>query len=485
MIEYFLENPHISGMAISVVSIVSASIYAELEKRKAQEQIRQGKDNLRRLAAEIEQTLSSDYVRLEQTLSSDYVRREQTLASDCERLKQSLSSYYERCEQTLTSDYERHKQSLTSDYERRKQSLSSHYERREQTLNSNVSNLLGISYDELDALSRDFNFSRRSAPYLKRARGYVRRLEDLNKKRMSQLEQKPVTTTAASRITRDQLQVPLSIQERLLREIEICKQKAIDLQISPPIGTEPVECEIIRVIDGDTFLISANNNTFRLRVAGFDTPEVCHPTKGFGHWGIQASAAAESYVASGQSFKVFLDKKSFEQYGLFNDRYGRIVGHITINDVLLGQMMLSAGHAELVDFFPIDEEILSQYRLAEFAAKQENMGMWKDINEFNLMKEVNRAREKKYKFQEIVETNFQIDFTKEIIKQIFVDLVGNTVVRSKNGVGKIHNHGCRYLKTIKETEEIHVDETWVEENANNLLPCKVCNGDDIILELTG
>jgi len=433
MIEYFFENPYMSSIAISVVSIISASIVVKLEKRNAQKQIFQERDKL----------------------STEYAKRNET-----------LSAYYAR-----------HRKSI-------EQSLSSEYEKLINELDSNINNLLGVSYGELSDLSKDPEFSRLSCRYLSRAKGYITRLEKLNKKRIAQFEQKPVTTTAASLIKKDRLQTPFSIQERLHREIEICKQKAIDLQISPPIGVEPVECEIIRVIDGDTFLVSVDSNTFRLRVAGFDTPEVCHPTKGFGHWGIQASAAAESFIASGKSFKVFLDKKSFKQYGLFNDRYGRIVGHIVIDDVLLGQMMLSEGHAELVDFFPIEDDILNQYRLAEFAAKQENLGMWRDINEFKLMKKVNAAREKKYNFQEIVETNFQIDFTKEIIKKIFVDMIGNTVVRSKNGSGKVHNHGCRYLKTIKEAEEIDIDEAWIEENANNLLPCKVCNGDDIISELT-
>lgn len=345
--------------------------------------------------------------------------------------------------------------------------------------------LTGISYEHFSRLMNSRDLLEAIAPYGRRVNAYIKRLEATNQKRMAQFRSKPITTAASERITEEHFGKPLSKLESLRREIELCKKKAEEVGIVAPVGTEPTPCEVVRVVDGDTFLVRVEDKSFRLRIMGFDTPEVCHPTKGFGHWGIQASAAAEKIISEGERFEVFLDKKSINEYNLYNDRYGRIIGHIKVDGELFGHKMLAAGNAEIVDFFPIEDAIITDYRRAEFSAKQENIGMWKEINEYRLMKKVKSAREAKYAFHDIVQTKRTSDYTKEMIRQIFIDLVGSSVTRSKRGGGKIHKHDCRYVRVIKDTENVELDEQWIEENADSLKPCRVCSGDDLIMEILG
>jgi endonuclease YncB( thermonuclease family) len=351
------------------------------------------------------------------------------------------------------------------------------------TMNNEFYNLTGVSYTDFKGIVTSSSFNDAAYPFRVKARKYVSRLEELNKERMLHLKSKPIVTAASDMMNGELFSKSLSREQALMQEIQICKNKAEESGIMPPVGTSPTPCEIVRIVDGDTFLIKVGDNSFKLRIMGLDTPEVCHPTKGFGHWGIQASAAAEKFISESSTFHVFLDSKSMEQHNLYNDRYGRIIGHLMIDGVLFGHRMISEGHAEVVDFFPIQEDILNMYRRDEFVAKQDNVGMWKEINEYNLHKKVESAREKKYTFQEIVETKRNLDITKEVVRQIFSDLIGTSVIQSSRGGGKIHNASCHHASSMIQPKTLIIDEEWVEKNADKLQPCKICNGDDLVLEL--
>jgi len=411
---------------------------------------------------------------------SMYVKKES--ANHLAKQKRNLERYSDDA-------LSRHKQELETEYQRKNSYLVRHKHKLEvetgavrDKIHKNFKDLTGISYADFEKIMASRELNAAITPYIRRANGYIKRLEAINQRRMQQFRSKPVTTAASEYITEKHLGKPISKLESLRREIELCRKKAVDAGIEPPVGTEPTLCEIVRVIDGDTFLIKVENKSFRLRVMGFDTPEVCHPTKGFGHWGIQASSAAQKIVSEGARFEVFLDKKSLNEHNLYNDRYGRIIGHIKVDGEMFGHKMLETGNAEIVDFFPIEDEIIADYRKAEFSAKQENIGMWKEINEYKLMKKVESARKAKFTFHDVIETKMNSDYTKEVIRQIFIDLAGTSVVQSKRGNGKIHKHDCRYVGVIKDSETIVLDEQWIERNAHKLKPCKVCNGDDIVLE---
>lgn len=380
------------------------------------------------------------------------------------------------------NDLAKQKRSLEIDFQRKKDNLEAKTASIRGEIQKNFNDLTGISYDDFEKIMASREINKAITPYVRRANGYIKRLEAINQKRMQQFLSKPVTTAASEYITEQHLGKPISKLESLRCEIELCRKKAIDNGIEPPVGTDPTPCEVVRVIDGDTFLVKVGEKSFRLRIMGFDTPEVCHPTKGFGHWGIQASDAAQKIISNGKRFEVFMDKKSLNEHNLYNDRYGRIIGHIKVDGEMFGHKMLATGNAEIVDFFPIEDEIIADYRKAEFCAKQEDIGMWKEINQYKLMKKVESARKAKYTFHDIVRTKMSSDYTKEVIRQIFIDLVGTSVVQSKRGNGKIHKHDCRYVNVIKETETLELDEEWIEQNAHKLKPCTVCSGDDIVLE---
>ena len=124
---------------------------------------------------------------------------------------------------------------------------------------------------------------------------------------------------------------------------------------------------VVGVTDGDTVtVLDAGNTTYKIRLAGIDAPEKQQP---FG----QASKQALSERVYGKEVAVEWQKR---------DRYGRIVGKVTVNhtDACLAQVTAGlAWHYKKYEKEQAPED-RTAYAAAEGQARAAHRGLWADTD---------------------------------------------------------------------------------------------------------
>ena len=315
-----------------------------------------------------------------------------------------------------------------------------------------------------------------------RAKKYIDRLNNLNAERREAFNARPKLTTISS-LVEEKTQFSQTREEFWLREQALCESVAQSKRLSIPFSTTATPCQIIRVIDGDTVDVMVNDALLRIRLMGYDTPEVCNPSKpGYEHWGIQSSEAVQRIVEKGSKFTIRLDKVGKEK-SWNSDRYGRILAHIEVDGVLLGLKVIKYGDGEVVDGFPIEEDILQLYKKAEHEAKINDLGMWSDINRYKLEKKQSHKK-RKWNLQTLIENRNDRNMTQQLLKDVLRDMLGSILLKSRDSV-VLHKEGCHHVNRIKFVRSIEFTEDWLEANANSIRPCKICGGDDLIREIIG
>ena len=139
----------------------------------------------------------------------------------------------------------------------------------------------------------------------------------------------------------------------------------IVLCIATVIQAADLRGRVVGISDGDTLtILDSDRRQHKVRLAGIDAPE---KSQAFG----QASKVSLSEQAFGRDVVVVWDKQ---------DRYGRIIGKILVNqeDICLQQIRRGmAWHYKQYqkDQAPIDR---SKYSEAEAIARASQVGLWQD-----------------------------------------------------------------------------------------------------------
>ncbi len=135
-----------------------------------------------------------------------------------------------------------------------------------------------------------------------------------------------------------------------------------------PIMAETFYGKVVRVSDGDTIKVLTDasctgtyqctdgKKEHRIRLTEIDTPESKQP------WGKKAKQALLSIVG-GKVVRV-------EQTDV--DRYGRIVGHIYVDDLWVNGQLVKTGNAWVYRRYAKSTELFSY----EQEAKQNGVGLW-------------------------------------------------------------------------------------------------------------
>ena len=128
------------------------------------------------------------------------------------------------------------------------------------------------------------------------------------------------------------------------------------------------EVFVSRVIDGDTIQL---NSQERIRLLGINTPEKNMPYHD----------EAMNFLAKAiEGKKIMLE--SF--YGKDKDKYGRTLGYVILNDVLVNEQVLNSGFANL---YVYDEDLhYQELKTAEETARQNEIGLWKKSPETSCLK---------------------------------------------------------------------------------------------------
>jgi endonuclease YncB( thermonuclease family) len=358
--------------------------------------------------------------------------------------------------------------------------------RREETLSKSIFSVekeFNLSFSELgDLINSTNSVDSQNNIYYSRARKYIDRLKKLNNERREAFAARPLLTVASATID-EKKQFSQTREEFLIREQALCKSVAESKCLVIPFSTQWTPCQVIRVIDGDTVDVQVNEQRVRIRLVGYNTPEVCSPSKpGYEHWGIQASEAAQKIISEGTVFSIRLDSVGFQK-SWNSDRYGRVLAHIAVDGVLLGLKMLQKGDADLVDAFPIEDDVLQLYKNAEYDAKINDFGMWADINRYKLTrKPIHQQR--KWNLPALIENRNERTMTQELLRDVLKDMLGSVIFKSKRSV-VLHKDGCHHVNRISDVSKIELSEEWLESNSNDIRPCKLCGGDELVREMMG
>jgi micrococcal nuclease len=131
---------------------------------------------------------------------------------------------------------------------------------------------------------------------------------------------------------------------------------------------------VIKVFDGDTFLVRVKGREEHVRLREIDAPEVrTHKQVGQEPWGKKAREFAISRV---RDKTVRLEVEDRDEW----DQYRRLLAYVFVGDGLVNQEMVQSGNAF---FYPgrFRGEYASQLENAEGVARERGLGVWNPKNE--------------------------------------------------------------------------------------------------------
>lgn len=117
---------------------------------------------------------------------------------------------------------------------------------------------------------------------------------------------------------------------------------------------------VVKIADGDTLTILVGEKQEKIRLSDIDTPERKQP------YGTRAKQALAE-LTFGKLIIVLTTKR---------DRYGRLIGHITVDGLDVNAELVRLGFAWVYRRYSNDPELL---RL-EAVARTERLGLWADSN---------------------------------------------------------------------------------------------------------
>ncbi len=117
------------------------------------------------------------------------------------------------------------------------------------------------------------------------------------------------------------------------------------------------EGRVIKVVDGDTLKILQQNKEVTIRLAEIDAPEYNQP-----FWK-QSKQALERYVADKQVTVEEFDR----------DQYGRIVGHVYLDDLWVNGQLVQQGYSYVYERYAVSKKLFEY----QSDAMKNQRGIWK------------------------------------------------------------------------------------------------------------
>jgi len=139
---------------------------------------------------------------------------------------------------------------------------------------------------------------------------------------------------------------------------------------------------VVYVADGDTFDIdqtSGGKSQTRIRLWGVDTPEIAHGSSPTMHFGPEAKSFAERTLAGQMvQVRVLPDR--------LHDRFGRLLAfvHVGRDGPMFNEMLLQEGYGYADTRF--DHPQKDRFIELERAARNERLGLWKDLTPLQMPK---------------------------------------------------------------------------------------------------
>ena len=128
------------------------------------------------------------------------------------------------------------------------------------------------------------------------------------------------------------------------------------------IPADAQEAEVVRVVDGDTIVVSQDGSEYRVRYILIDTPEQGEP--------LYNEATKLNQLLIGRQ-TIYLLKDVSE-----TDRYDRLLRYVYTQDGLLVNAEIVRQGMARVAVFPPDTKLEKEIRAAEAEARERKIGVW-------------------------------------------------------------------------------------------------------------
>ena len=144
------------------------------------------------------------------------------------------------------------------------------------------------------------------------------------------------------------------------------------------IGSDIVSGTVKRVIDGDTLVITINNQDRRVRLLGVDTPETVHPKKGVQPYGKEASNFTKQSL-TGKRVWLEYDSSPLDRYErhlayLWLERPDKINESSIRRDMFNARLLLD-GYARVMIIKP-NKRYEDLFKKFQSEAQNSRRGLW-------------------------------------------------------------------------------------------------------------
>ncbi len=128
---------------------------------------------------------------------------------------------------------------------------------------------------------------------------------------------------------------------------------------------------VVRVIDGDTIVVSIAGTDDTVRLLGMDTPETVDSRKPVQCFGPEASAETKSLL-DGQSVRLVADQTQANR-----DKYGRLLRYVYLPDgTFVDLILVQLGFAREYTYENKPYEFQQEFLRAQSTAQETGRGLW-------------------------------------------------------------------------------------------------------------
>lgn len=138
-------------------------------------------------------------------------------------------------------------------------------------------------------------------------------------------------------------------------------------------STPPVDMfTVVRIVDGDTIVVSTKGVQEKIRLIGVDTPETVDPRKPVQCFGKEASDFTKGLLL-GVQVKLESDDSQSDR-----DKYGRLLRYVFLSDgTLVNQKIISEGYGHKYTY-RTPYKYQNEFKDTEHTARENQKGLWAD-----------------------------------------------------------------------------------------------------------
>ncbi|EFU89182.1 nuclease-like protein [Enterococcus faecalis TX0630] len=131
-----------------------------------------------------------------------------------------------------------------------------------------------------------------------------------------------------------------------------------------------IPADFVRHVDGDTTVLRIDGKERKVRFLLIDTPETVKPNTKVQPYGLEASKRTKELLSTASEITFEYDE------GDKTDRYGRALGYIFVDGILLQKTLVSEGLARVAYVKEPNTKYLEELEQAQEQAKSESLGIW-------------------------------------------------------------------------------------------------------------